>query len=168
MVGPLATAAAQQIQAGDQIVIYNLGQAPADAYCAGGSCNNRAAVTAVNTATRTITLAANPFAQQTPVIMRSPGHRFQVVSMPVTYACNPATGTLTRYSGYAIQANQPSVEPVAGAASGLLASGISACAFNYTTLANVRSALVGITLTTQRAGSGSITLFHQLHVDNTP
>jgi MSHA biogenesis protein MshO len=167
VVGPLPTEAAQQIQVGDQLVIYNLGQEPANAYNCAGPCN-RAQITAVNAGTRTIGLASNPFAVQTPVSMRSPAHRFQVVSTPVTYACNSVAGTLTRYAGYNIQANQPSSEPVSGAARGLLASGINNCNFNYATLANVRSALVGITLGMQRSGSGTVTLFHQVHVDNTP
>ena len=169
VVGSLPAEAAQQIQISDQLVIYNLGQEPANAYNCAGACN-RALIAAVNAGARTITLANNPFAQQVPVIMRSPAHRFQVVSTPVTYACNLTTGALTRYSGYGIQASQPSVEPVAGAASGLLASGITACNFDYAALANVRSALVGITLGMQRPGgsSGTVTLFHQVHVDNTP
>lgn len=165
VVGALPTEAAQQIQAGDQLVIYNLGQEPANAYNCSASCN-RAQIDVVNAGT--ITLASNPFAAQTPVTMRSPAHRFQVVSTPVTYACNLSTGALTRYSDYGIQANQPSTEPVASAAKGLLASGITVCNFDYATLANVRSALVGITLGMQRAGSGTVTLFHQVHVDNTP
>lgn len=168
MVGPLPAGASQQIQVGDQLVIYNLGQGQADAYCTGASCNNRAAITGINAGARTITLAANPFALQTPVILRSPGHRFQVVSTPVTYACNATAGTLTRYSGYAISATQPVAEPVAGAIRGLLGNGITACTFNYAALANVRSALAGITLAMQRTGSGTVTLFHQVHVDNTP
>ena len=168
MVGPLPAGASQQIQVGDQLVIYNLGQGQADAYCTGVSCNNRAAITGINAGARTITLAANPFALQTPVILRSPGHRFQVVSTPVTYACNATAGTLTRYSGYAISAAQPVAEPVAGASRGLLGNGITACTFNYAALANVRSALAGITLAMQRTGSGTVTLFHQVHVDNTP
>ena len=167
VIGPLAAEAAQQIQIGDQLVIYNLGQEPANAYNCAASCN-RAQIAGVNTVTRTITLASNPFAVQTPVTMRSPAHRFQVVSTPVTYACNLTSGALTRYAGYAIQAAQPNAEPVAGAGRGLLANGITLCNFNYTTLANVRSALVGITLGMQRAGSGTVTLFHQIRVDNTP
>lgn len=169
-VGTLPTSGSQQIAAGDQLVIYNLGQAPVDAYnCTANSCN-RAAITGVNTTTRIVTLAVNPFAQQSPAILRSPGHRFQVVSTPVTYACNPGAGTLTRYSGYAIQSAQPTAAP-SGAVTGVLANGVSNCVFNYDlSVKNMRSALVGITLTVQRpnTNSGVITLFHQVHVDNTP
>ncbi len=170
VVGPLAAAGSQQILAGHHIVIYNLGQVPADAYNCTGSCN-RALVSAVDTGSRTITLAANPFAAQTPVSMRSPAHRFQVVSTPVTYACNPGTGMLMRYWGYPIQAAQPAnpaAAPLSSAANALLADGVSGCTFSYDTLANVRSALVGITLALQRPSSGTINLFHQVHVDNTP
>ncbi|MES2024950.1 MAG: prepilin-type N-terminal cleavage/methylation domain-containing protein [Pseudomonadota bacterium] len=171
VVGPLATGA-QQIVAGDEVVIYNLGvgQAPANAYDCSVSCN-RAEVASANSTARTITLTNNPFALQVPT-MRSPGNRFQVVSTPVTYACNLAVGTLTRFDRYGIQAAQPlnaNAAPLSGAANGLLATNVTGCAFNYATLANVRSALVGITLSMRRdASSGEVTLFHQLHVDNTP
>jgi MSHA biogenesis protein MshO len=169
VVGALPAAAAQKIVAGDQVVIYNLGQPPVDAYnCTANSCN-RATVSTIDEANRKITLASNPFAQQTPVILRSPEHRFQVVSTPVTYACNPVSRTLTRYSNYAIQSIQPTAAP-AGATVGLLSSGVNSCNFSYNTLANVRSALVGITLVLQRlnTNSGTVTLFQQVHVDNTP
>jgi MSHA biogenesis protein MshO len=168
-VGALPSAGSpQQIVAGDQLVIYNLGLAPADAYnCAPNACNRASIVSADSSGL--ITLATNPFAQQTPVIMTSPAHRFQVVSTPVTYACDLVAGTLTRISGYTIQATQPTVAPT-GAVSALLAKGLASCAFNYDTLANVHSALVGITLALQQSGtnSGTVTLFHQVHVDNTP
>lgn len=158
----------QAIVNGDQIVVYNLGPglSPADAYNCAGACN-RAQV--ANVAGSIITLTApNPFAAQTPK-MKSPSSRFQVVTTPVTYVC--AGNTLTRYWGYAIQAAQPTstiAAPLSTAATALLANGITACNFAYDTLANVRSALVGITLTMEQGSSGKITLFHQVHVDNTP
>lgn len=180
VVGDLPTDAARQIRAGNWIVVYNLGpgQTPADAYCTGTSCNNRAQVAAdVVPASRTITLLSNPFAPapSSPAnpaggvgAFRSPANRFQVVTTPVTYECNPATGMLTRYSGYAISQAQPTA-PIAGATNGLLAGGVTGCAFNYG-LTNESNGLVGISLTMQRPGtnSGTITLFHQVHVDNTP
>jgi MSHA biogenesis protein MshO len=168
-VGALSTDAVQTIQIGaanhgDYVVVYNLGpgQDPANAYCAGDSCGNRAKIAGV--AGQTITLAANPFALQSPSL-RSPGHRFQIVSMPVTYAC--ANGLLQRYANYpiaAVQATPPAGTPA------LLANGVVACSFSYTTLANKRSALVGITLGLSKANAnaGVVTLFHQVHVDNTP
>ena len=149
---------------GDYLVIYNLGpgQDPANAYCDGDSCGNRAKIAGVSG--QTITLASNPFALQSPSL-RSPAHRFQIVSSPVTYACS--NGQLLRYADYPITAAQPT--PPAGA-SALLARDVVGCSFNYTTLANVRSALIGISLSLRRAdaNTGQINLFHQLHIDNTP
>jgi MSHA biogenesis protein MshO len=164
---PIAGSAEGIVAPGDQLVIYNLGLSPADAYNCAGQCN-RAGIASVSG--NTITLQSNPFAQQTPQ-MRSPGNRFQVVSTPVTYACNSATGTLTRYSGYTIQASQPVSEaaaPLSGNGA-LLASGVTNCSFSYdASLTNVRTGLVGVTLTLQGTNTGAVTLFHQVHVDNTP
>jgi MSHA biogenesis protein MshO len=161
-VATLATGV-EQIQTGDYLVIYNLGpgQDPANAYCDGASCGNRAKISSISG--QIITLAANPFATQSPSL-RSPTHRFQVVSTPITYACS--NGQLQRYANYTIAATQPT--PPVGT-SALLARDVVGCNFSYTTLANVRSALVGITLSLRRStNTGQITLFHQVHVDNTP
>lgn len=167
----------QTIVPGDSIVVYNLGpgQDPADAYnCVGAPvvCN-RATVGAV--AANTITLLTNPFANQPAAQqMRSPGHHFHVVNTPVTYACTPgATGTLRRYWNYAIQTTQPanvSASPLSGATTALLASGVTACNFDYINLPNLHSALVGLQLSLEHvnANSGTVTLNHQVHVDNTP
>jgi MSHA biogenesis protein MshO len=143
----------------DQIVVYNLGPGiePADAYQGG----NRALVTGVSG--NRITLATNPFAVQSPS-MRSPGRRFQIVTTPVTYGC--VGNTIVRYWRYPIALSQP-LPPGAGSQSALLATGVTGCAFSYTTLSNVRSGLVGISITLQR-NDESITLFQQVHVDNTP
>lgn len=151
------------------MVIYNLGpeQDPANAYCNGNSCNNRAEISSVVPASQTITMVSNPFAALN--TLRSPGSRFQVVTTPVTYECNPLLHTLTRYSGYTIGATQP-VPPTGGTAA-LLASGVTSCDFSYDSSAiNTSQALLGITLAMARPGtnSGTITLFHQVHVDNTP
>lgn len=146
------------VVAGNYVVVYNLGPGmnPADAYQGG----NRALVSSV--LGNTITLASNPFAAQSPS-MRSPGRRFQVVTTPVTYGC--INNTLTRYWGYPISAAQSS--PPAGSTSALLATQVTGCAFSYANLSNIRSGLVGVSLTLQRNGE-SITLFQQAHVDNTP
>jgi len=168
-VPPSSSDTSEQIQIGpagqgDYVVIYNLGpgQDPANAYCGGDSCGNRAKIASVDG--RVITLAANPFALQSPSL-QSPSHRFQIVSTPVTYACT--NGALERYADYPISSAQPTPP---GVAPDMLAKDVTGCLFSYSTLANVRSALVGITLTMQKTStnSGKITLFHQVHVDNTP
>jgi MSHA biogenesis protein MshO len=176
VIGGLPAGAQQAIVAGDRIVVYNLGpgQAPADAYQAGPN-TNMATVTAVAVASNTITLNANPFANQNPK-MPSPGRRFDVVQTPVTYACAPnaAGGSITRFSGYPIAAAQPNniaAAPLLNARSALLAADVTGCVFAYdNSPGNQRSGLVGLGLSmkTPNSASGTVVLFHQVHVSNTP
>lgn len=56
----------------------------------------------------------------------APSRRFYLVSQPVTWDCDPATGRLTRRWGYAIAATQPTA--FGAAANAPLASGVTACA----------------------------------------
>ncbi|KHA79396.1 hypothetical protein NC77_07630 [Janthinobacterium lividum] len=163
-----ALGARQAIGVGDQIVVYNLGgaYAPNNAYaCSPANGCNRAAVTAV--AGNVVTLGSYPFATA-PAPLPSPSNRFQVVSTPVTYACDLATGTLTRYAGYAIQATQPVAADLKDGA--LLARQVTGCAFSYTVLANVQRGLVNISLSLGAANSntGVLRLVQQVQARNTP
>lgn len=158
------------VAAGDQIVVYNLGIAGADAYAG----NNRRAVTGVAGNVISITSAAPlPFdsCQYDAAGFVAGGCRFQVVQTPVTYACAPAAGgvggTLTRWQGYAIQAGQPTALPAGGTAS-LLATNVSACAFSYDAFVVAqRSGLVTMHLTITEQGE-SATLYNATHVSNVP
>lgn len=150
-----------EVAAGDQIVVYNLGVSGADAYA---GANRRAFAGAAGTVNNiSFTATASPFP------FDSPSKRFQIVSGPVTYACNPAAGTLQRYGGYAIAAIQPAPPGVAPA---LLASGVTACSIAYATGAGARNGVVGISLTLTRTDAAnnaeSVNLFAQAHVVNSP
>ena len=163
-----ALGARQAISVGDQIVVYNLGGAytPNNAYaCSAANGCNRAAVTGV--AGNVVTLGSYPFATA-PAPLPSPSNRFQVVSTPVTYACDLNTGTLTRYAGYTIQATQPVLADLKGGA--LLARQVTGCAFSYTVLANVQRGLVNISLSLGAANSntGVLRLVQQVQARNTP
>jgi MSHA biogenesis protein MshO len=166
-----ALGARQAISVGDQIVVYNLGgaYAPNNAYaCSAANGCNRAPVTGV--AGGVVTLGSYPFATA-PAPLPSPSNRFQVVSTPVTYACDLTNGTLTRYAGYTIQAIQPVVEGTAPLATGaLLARQVAACTFSYTVLANVQRGLVNIDLSLGVANSntGVLRLVQQVQARNTP
>ena len=161
----------QAIRAGDQVVVYNLGQAytPNDAYaCSAATGCNRVRVAGV--AGNVVTLQDPPFALD-PAPLPSPSKRFQVVTMPVTYACNLETGTLTRYAGYAIQAAQPVVAEAAPLLGGaLLARQVTACRFSYGQLANVQRGLVNVDLSLGAANSstGILRLVQQVQARNTP
>lgn len=144
------------LAAGDAIVVYNLGpgSTESDAYTG----NNRTAYTSV--AGSTITMAAKQFP------FASPGRRFHVVQSPVTYACNPVTGQLRRYWGYAIVAAQPT--PPAGGNNALLATSVSACSFTYAANpATQRNGIVSLSLQVTQSGE-TVSLFQQVHVVNVP
>jgi MSHA biogenesis protein MshO len=155
---------------GDYVVVYNLGelQEPGDAYNCSGLCN-RGRIKSFP-ATGRIELESNPFAAQAGggVVLMSPGKRMHVVSSAVTYACELATGKLTRYWDYPISALQPT--PPAGGKSALLAMNVKSCDFQYASLASQRSGLVGLSIGIKIPGTTEavLTLEHQVHVDNTP
>ena len=180
------------VRVGDFVVVYNLGPglSPADAYsldAATGTGGNIARITALNPSetaeaktvtdaalgapVRTVTLAGNPFAQQT-VAMGSPQQRFQVVSGPVSFYCAKNTDgrlALWRAWDYPVTAEQtvPS-----GGKRALVATGLSTCdnIFDYSSAAAQRTGLVRIalSLTGRTEAPATIRLVHQVHVDNTP
>jgi len=156
VLGPLPAMAVN-----DFIVIYNLGVPGSDAYAG----NNRAQIAGV--AGNTITLAANPFAVQTPPLP-SPSARFQVVpggEQAVTYACpQVAAGNLTRHWGYGFNAAQA---VPAGGNSALLATNAT-CEVDYLSAATGRNGLLYVRLTLTDASGESAVLFQQIHVDNAP
>jgi MSHA biogenesis protein MshO len=102
----------------------------------------------------------------------SPTQRVFLVDGPVTYLCNPGAGTLTRYQGYSIAANQaarasPAALLGAGATESLMANQLSACAFTYNPGTAERSGLVTLELTVSSQGE-TVSLLSQVHVDNVP
>lgn len=107
--------------------VGNLAIAPTyDAYSIGNSVMTPASVqitAGANPGENLVTLsAAMTFKAPTPPT----AHNAYLVSGPVSYVCDPTTGTLMRYSGYAITA----VQRVAPGGSGaLIAHDVSACTF---------------------------------------
>lgn len=152
VLGPAVTLAA-----GDQIVIYNLGIAGADAYVG----NNRRAY---NGAGGTVTTV--PIISTSAFPLDSPGHRFHVVDTPVTYICDLGAGTLTRYWGYLIVDPQPN-PPAGGTPSALLAKNVSNCTFTYTQGVTERSGLVSIQLAITQDNE-TVNLYHAVQVSNVP
>lgn len=108
--------------------------------------------------------AAHQFALQ------SPQRRVFVVSGPVTYACVPGAGTLTRYWSYAPSAAQPTdptLAPLAGASSARLSDRVASCSFDYQPGTPTRGGLLTITLALS-SGTEQVRLLHQIHVENVP
>ncbi|RZT10793.1 MSHA biogenesis protein MshO [Duganella sp. CF402] len=174
IVGPLPVGAAAIVPNTDYIVIYNLGNgiAGADAYD-GGNIAQVAALNIVNL-NPLLTMTSNPFAlAATP--NASPGHRFNVVNTPVTFRCEgraDGTGTLARIEDGAFASTQP--QPAVGG-NPLLAANVQECDFSAAQAGSLHSALIGMTLSLARPRAGgaangleTVTLVHQIHVDNTP
>ncbi len=171
-----------RIAAGDYIVVYNLGnpedsESDAYRYVDMGKGINIAQVAAVDFNSPNnpvVKMKSNPFATQTTPI-RSPSNRFQVVSGPVTYACEArkdGSRELVRYWGYAISPTQQAAPD--GAQRAVIASRVADCSqvFRYGSEALRRSALVVLNLALFAGnGNGDATLVRlasQVHVDNTP
>lgn len=155
--GPMPSAAV-----GDSVVVYNMTSNPLDpnpnAYAGG----NRTAYGSTVGAAMHITSKLFP--------LDSPGHRFHIISTPVTYACD-GLGRLWRYWGYVIQAAQPgtiaTLDGLANVQRALLATNAS-CRFSYDLFVVAqRSGLVTMNLAITESGE-TITLYNATHVSNQP
>ncbi len=160
VLGPVPTLATGG--SGDFIIVYNLGQVPADAYGGG----NRAQVSSV--AGSTVTLASNPFPG--PPALPSPNSRFQVVpfaTRAVTYACPTTTaGLITKRWGYGFI--NPQQTPPAGGSTATVALNAT-CQVDYTQAALQRNGILYVRLNIINATSGeTVSVFQQIHVDNAP
>ncbi len=155
----------------DCVVIYNTGN-PQDctAQPAGTRTNawcgdNLAAISKFDAAGGMLMVDRSD--QPAPWPTGSPGQRFYVVDMPVSFVCRG--GELLRHAGYPIEAVQP--EPPASP--GIpLASRVSACSFSYEPGSATRAGLVVIRLTVSAqnldGASEPLTILEQVHIPNSP
>lgn len=148
------------IAAGQQLVVFNLGQPGSDVY----DGSSRRAATAGSSLSK---VSFAPAGTQFP--LASPQRRFQIVGQPVTYECaanaaNPELGTVIRRTGYGYLNPQP---VVFGGSSAVLVNNVAACSFSYTPAVLQRNGLVVMRLTLSR-NNESVQLLHQVDVLNTP
>lgn len=100
----------------------------------------------------------------------NPAHRFQIATTPVTYFCNPANGELRRYSGYALQAAQPTnaaAAPLAGAQNDLVAERIATCSAMVTPGTRSQAQVLSLLLTLRDSGD-VLNLYHAVKVEALP
>jgi len=102
----------------------------------------------------------------------SPGQRVFLVDGAVTYLCDTSIGTLVRYSGYAITPDQSDRNSdaellAAGASSTLITNRVNACDMGYAPGTAQRAGLVSMSLAVADTGE-TVSLLHQVHVDNVP
>ncbi len=166
-----------------RLAIYNQGNVAADAYADGDESTAAPSsyVITRNTVTRfTINNDAGgdehhvtPDPGQSFKFRRdSPYRRVFIVSTPITYICDPAAGTITRYWNYPIRTTQPTnpaAAPLNGGQNALLTRPVAACVFKYTAGTNTRAGIVTLDITVRDNASGEqVRLLHQVHVDNSP
>lgn len=146
--------------ASQQLAWYNLGAGipDADAYTLS---NVRTTNTAAGNAT-SIGISGAPLSNA----LQAPPYRVYAIEPPVSYRCDLAAKTLTRYSGYGFNATQP--DPPSGGSSAVLARNVESCVFNFNAgAATARYALVTLQLALKDQGE-TVTLYHGVHADNLP
>ncbi|MBS1139510.1 MAG: ral secretion pathway protein [Proteobacteria bacterium] len=158
------------ILSGDQLVVYNTGQAGSDVYA---GTSRRSATVGSNLSKVTFAPAGTQFP------IASPQNRFQIVGGPVTYECvpnlaTPEAGTVIRRWCYDFQSAQPTSfaaltthAACTAVKSAVLVSNVAACSFNYTPAVMQRNGLIALRLRLTRNGE-SVELLHQIEVLNTP
>lgn len=171
VLGPFTQIAKPFSSTSHYLAIYNVGVPGADAY---------ALSDVITPPGRTITIAADGATGEDRVTV-TPGFRFAyasptqrvfLVDAAVTYLCDPVLGTLTRYSGYAIDASQANRDShgeliANGATASLMANQLAGCAFVYTPGTAERAGLVTLEIAVSAQGE-TVSLLSQAHVDNVP
>lgn len=169
---------------GYRLVINNRGTGTTHDVYADGVSPSPAAPLVITPVGTTINIALNPVASclipanSKHHITLSVAHQFRsesprdrvfVVTTPVSYLCDTSSGTLTRYSGYAIQAAQPTtaatLNALAGVTSALVAGRLSACNATTSTTDIQDRGLVTVALALADQGE-QIRLIHQVQLDN--
>ena len=159
------------LAAGRRLVIYNTSAGAI--YGDAAANNNPGIVTTAGTAV-TLSPTAPPsddpeqrvslappfqFAQQ------SPGQRVFVIDGPTSYICDPATGRITRYTGYAFSVAQPT--PPAGGSSDVVVTQLAGCNMSYNPGGSQRGGILTVEINIDDSGE-SVDLLHQIHVVNVP
>lgn len=170
-IGPFRTIAKPFSSTTAYLSIYNVGVAGANAYELAN------VITPPNTR---IDIVADGIANEDNVTLTpafrfayaSPAQRMFLVSGPVTYLCDPLSGTLTRYAGYAIASDQAVRDSDAellgaGANRSVISDAVSGCAFTFAPGTAQRAGLVSARLEVADSGE-RVTLLHQIHVMNVP
>jgi len=102
---------------------------------------------------------------------QSPGQRAFIVDGPISYICNPAIGRITRYSGYFYADPQPTGPPGPDfdgpVVDGPVVTQVIACSINYMAGTAQRGGIVTLEITLSDSGE-TVSLLHQVHVDNVP
>jgi MSHA biogenesis protein MshO len=91
--------------------------------------------------------------------------RVFVIETPVAYVCNKGAGTLTRYSGYAISATQPTPLSPPGGTSALVTNKLTDCSVSTSTATVQTQGFVTLSISLTNSGE-TVKLFDQVQIDN--
>ena len=152
------------ITTSDFLVLNNYGEGFASQEAYAGA--NRRQIAAGTAGQKIVYTAGAAF---TRALHDSPGKRFYIVTTPVSYVCDLAAGTVTRYEGYGFSVAQPVT--FATGTSALLAANVAGCSFDYAANVAPMVGLLTMRLTLRRAvstGNETVTLYHSVHVNNVP
>jgi len=156
MLGANSALTDQAIVAGDVVAVYNLGIPGSDAY-AGDNTSTVSAVGAGTLANETkITITPKQFP------LASGSNRFHVIpngESVVAYVCSG--GNLRR----TVRAFAGASCPATGT---ILASNVGSCTFVYNGSDLQRNALVQLSITFKDSSGETVSLYHEVHVNNTP
>ena len=171
--------ASSQIAAGDVVVVYNDGSTNGNAYTganaigvAGVCVTSGACPTVLANSTEITFVAAGAIFGPKLLPSASPANRFQVIPAAehvVAYVCSG--GRLYRYARTLAAAYPtPATCPVVPIGTPILANNVS-CSLKYEPPGSGSGAgrfgIVSISLSASQAGE-AVSLYHQVHVDNTP
>jgi MSHA biogenesis protein MshO len=166
VIGPLGPPPGIIVATGDSVVIGNLPSSACDAYTTSSNPNRRP-LNFVSSPATTIQFTGAAFSSSCAEITK----RFEIVVGPVTYACDSATSTLWRYSGYAITFVQPApiatLDGLAGVVKAALATNVNCAGTSFDTSA-VGEGLVELRIQLRDASGESVNLYRQVKVDNSP
>ena len=158
-----------EFAAGNRLVIYNTST---NIYAEAVDVDKQGIITDAGTSLAFITLNPGPnqedqISLSTPFefTQQSPGQRAFLVDGAISYICNPATGSILRYSGYGF--DNPQQIPPAGAVSDTLVSQVISCNAGYTAGTAQRGGIISLDITLGDSGE-NINLLHQVHVVNVP
>jgi MSHA biogenesis protein MshO len=155
VLGPTVSAASSQY-----LVLYNLGlDANTDAWQGG----NRRAVTSSGAVSNLAFTATG-----SPLPWESPSYRFYLVSTPVSYVCDPAAGTLRRYSDYGSPVTTQPTSFGSGV-NALLANRVHACSIVYEPGASQRLGQLTLWLQLENSegdNAEQVSLYREIVVNN--
>lgn len=152
------------------VVVYNTGFEGTDAWAG----DNAATLSDISGSPPLVSFVNSSFSSGNSFPAASPGQRFFLVDSAISYLCDSDARTLRRYQGYSHRADQQDVDTHDElmnldnpAETALLATDVSACAFEYSAGTPTRNALLTVSLSMSE-GNETVTLLQQVHVENTP